>query len=125
MSYEVYKVSYLGAPIDHVAIFVELDLSDGSGYIYQVTGNIQTGMSFGHKPGKKPEASASYVGKKYIGTVSVTNYPRIESIVNGIEPPKKQFDGPTRINPQEPLRRCTEWTEEAIQALRDASVLEP
>ena len=39
---------------------------------------------------RKPEDSATYVGKEYIGSVSMTNYPRIESVVNVIEPPKKQ-----------------------------------
>lgn len=124
MAYNVYKVSYIGAPRNHLVIFVEKN-PDGSGHIYQVAGDIQNGMSFAHKPGRKPEDSATYLGKEYIGTVSATNYPRIESIVNGIEPPKKQFDGPKRINAQEPLRRCQEWTAEAIQALKDASVVDP
>jgi hypothetical protein len=123
MSYTVYKVSYIGAPRDHHTIFVQTN-ADGTGHIFQVTGDIQNGMVHGHKPGRKPEDSASFVKKEYIGTVSMTNYARIESVVNGIEPPKKQFNGPRRINPQEPLRRCQEWTAEAIQALKDSGVLE-
>jgi hypothetical protein len=122
MSYNVYKISYIGVPRDHHVIFVETN-ADGTGHIFQVTGDIQTGMTHGHKVGKKPEDSASYVGKEYIGTISTTSYARIESIVNSIEPPKKQFNGPNRINPQEPLRRCQEWTAEAIQALKDSGVL--
>ena len=124
MAYNVYKVSYLGVPINHLAIFVETN-SDRSGYIYQVVGDIQNGMSYGHKSAKKPEESVTFLEKVYIGTVSTTNYPRIESIVNGVEPPKKQFNGPERINPQEPLRRCGKWTAEAVQALENANVIEP
>lgn len=124
MSYNVYKVSYLGSPRDHVAIFVETN-PDMLGHVYQVVGNIQDGMCFGHRDGEKAEDQVTYVGKEYIGTVSTTNFPLIESVVNGVEPPKKQFDGPKRINPHEPLRRCTEWTAEAIQALKDASIIDP
>lgn len=41
----------------------------------------------------------------------------------GIQPPKKQFDGPRRRYLDEPIRRCQEWTAEAIQALTSAGVL--
>jgi hypothetical protein len=123
MSYNVYLVSYLGAPRDHHAIFVETK-SDKSGYIFQVIGDIQSGMSFGHKDAKRPEDSTSFVSQEHIGTVSEANYDRIESIVETIEPPKKQFDGPRRINPREPLRRCQEWTADAVEALKSAGVLE-
>lgn len=123
MSYAVYLVSYLGAPRDHHAIFVETN-ADHSGFIFQVTGDIQRGMTFGHKPAKRPEDSNSFVSKSYIGTVSETNYARIQSIVDAIPPPPKQFNGPKRINPSEPLRRCQEWTSEAIQALTDQGVLQ-
>jgi hypothetical protein len=121
----MYTKSPTSALLAITGLFFVKKNPDGSGYVYQVAGDIQNGMSYGHKPGRKPEDSATYVGKEYIGTVSTTNYPRIESIVNGIEPPKKQLDGPNRINPQEPLRRCQEWTAEAIQALKDASVIDP
>jgi hypothetical protein len=124
MSRKVYKVSYAGVPLDHQVVFVETD-ADGTGHIFHVIGNIQEGMSYEHKPGMKPEDSVTFVIKEYIRTVSATNYARIESIVNDVDPPKKQFDGARRINPQEPLRRCQEWTTEAIQALRESDVLDP
>lgn len=74
-------------------------------------------------PKGRHKDSLNFVIKKYIGTVSATNYARIESAVNGVDPPEKQFDRATRINPQEPLRRCQKWTAEAIQALRESNVL--
>lgn len=123
MPHSVYLVSYVGAPRDHHAIFVETN-SDLSGYIFQVTGDIQRGMSFGHKSAKKPEDSASFVAKSRIGTVSETDFARVQSVIEKIPPPPKQFNGPKRINPNEPLRRCQEWTNEAIQALKDEGILQ-
>lgn len=123
MSYKVFLVDSLGAPQNHHAIFVETN-EDGSGQIFQVTGNIQKEMMHGHKSGKKPEESNTYISKQQIGTVTIANYERIESILNAIQPPKKQFDGPRRLYPTEPIRRCQEWTAEAVQALKDAGVLE-
>ncbi|PVH74008.1 hypothetical protein DL98DRAFT_659087 [Cadophora sp. DSE1049] len=123
MSYNVYLVAYAGLPRDHHTIFVETG-ADGSGYIFQVTGNIQDGMTHGHKAAKKPEDSLTYVSKHLIGTVSHENYARIGSIVDMIPPPKKQFNGPKRIYPAEPIRRCQEWNAEAIQALKSAGVLQ-
>jgi hypothetical protein len=72
----------------------------------------------------KPKDSVTYVLKEHIGMVSHANYDRVQSIVEQIEPPKKQFDGPKRLNPREPLRRCQEWTSEAIQFLKDNDILE-
>jgi hypothetical protein len=44
-SYLVYLVTSAGLPRDHVAIFVEThELGRGTGYIYQVYGNIQQGQ---------------------------------------------------------------------------------
>lgn len=116
-------VSYAGAPRDHHAIFVETK-GDLSGYIFQVTGDIQRGMAFGHKVAKKPEDSASFIAKSRIGTVSEAGFARVQPVIERIPPPPKQFNGPKRINPSKPLRRCQEWTTEAIQALKDEGILQ-
>lgn len=81
-------------------------------------------MTLGHRPGQKLEDEVDYIDKTYLGTVSTENYARVEEIVGGIEVPKKQFDGPKRLDPKTPLRRCNEWAAEAIEALRGAGVLE-
>ncbi|PQE06335.1 hypothetical protein CJF32_00002016 [Rutstroemia sp. NJR-2017a WRK4] len=84
---------------------------NGTGFVYQITGSTQTGMEHDHKSTQRPEDSASFAGlKKFLGTVSHENYSSVASVVDGIPPPKKQFDGPRRIAPKEPLRRCQEWT---------------
>ncbi|TVY16826.1 hypothetical protein LARI1_G004454 [Lachnellula arida] len=126
MSFNVYLVESLGAPRNHRAIFVETEeCGTGSGYLYQVSGNIQNGMIHAHKQTKQPETSPTFTGvKELIGTVTSSNYAHIRSVVDGIPAPKKQFDGPKKIFPNEPLRRCHEWTDEAIQALRDRGILQ-
>jgi hypothetical protein len=125
MSYNVYLVDYMGMTRNHHGIFVETHESgDRTGYLYQVTGNIQTGMIHEHKKAKQPEMSNSFGGlKQLIGTVTPENYVHIRSVVNSVPPPKKQFNGPKKIYPNEPLRRCQEWTQEAIQALTDRGIL--
>lgn len=125
MSYEVCRISYAGMPRDHHAIFVRTgEHEPTSGHIFQVTGNIQTGMRFEDKSAKDPVLSGSYVSHMTIGRVSVANYPHVLDICKNIPPPEKQFNGPRRIDPRKPLRRCQEWTAEAIAALVAARVLE-
>lgn len=122
MSYKVYQISYAGAPRDHHAIFVETQ-EDQSGQIFQVTGNIQSGMRYETKQAKKPEDSASFQAKILLGSVSIADYSRIDDECKRVSPPAKQYNGPKRINPQVPLRRCQEWTAEAIDTLRAHGIL--
>jgi hypothetical protein len=123
MSYSVYLVSSVGAPRDHHAIFVETGIN-GSGSKFQVTGNIQEGMVYQQKSDEKPEDSITFITKSYIGTISEADFARIQFVVGAIPPPAKQFDGPRRIKSREPLRRCQEWTNEAIQVLKDQGILQ-
>lgn len=123
MPYNVYLIASLGAPRNHHAIFVETE-TDGNGYLFHVTGNIQSGMTFEVRLENRPEDSVEFVEKRLLGHISTENYPLIEGICRDIPPPKKQFDGSTRIYPQEPLRRCQEWIDEAIQALTQRGILQ-
>ena len=123
MSYNAYLVMDHGMPRDHHAIFIETEPDTASGYVYQVSGNIQEGMFFNHKAAGKPEDSGSFMSKELLGTISHADYARAESVCNSVEAPKKQFDVRTRLYPQEPLRRCQEWTVDAIAALKTAGVL--
>jgi hypothetical protein len=122
MSYNVYRVSYAGLPRDHHAIFVEMN-SDLSGHVFQVTGNIQSGMIHNDKPAKKPEESATYQSKEFIGKVAAADFVRIKPTCESVPAPRKQFEGPRRLYPNEPLRRCQEWTQEAVNALVSAGIL--
>ncbi|OAL74792.1 hypothetical protein A7D00_0386 [Trichophyton violaceum] len=124
MSYSVYRVASAGLPRDHHAIFVETsENGEKTGHLFQVTGNIQNGMSFEQRPEGQPEASSSFIDKQEIGAVTHANYYRIQEICEGIPPPRKQFEGEKRLYPKEPIRRCQEWMAEAIQALKEAQVL--
>ncbi|KAJ2894820.1 hypothetical protein MKZ38_007201 [Zalerion maritima] len=124
MSYQVFLVEYLGVPLNHHAIFVETTPENGTGYIFQVIGNIQNGMEYENKVGYRPEESQSFVSKSFLGSVDAVNYGRIGEICSSIPPPKKQFQGSRRLYPGEPLRRCHEWTQDAIAELSNAGVLQ-
>jgi len=123
MSYNVYLREHVGGARNHHVIFVQTE-SNGGGFIFQVAGNIQQGMAFDHKRAKSSEESETCLGQEKIGTVTKANFDRIQSIVETLPPPPKQFNGPKRINPSVPLRRCQEWTADAIQLLKDEGVLE-
>jgi hypothetical protein len=125
MSHRVYKVADLGAPRDHHAIFVDTNVdSQGGGLKLHVTGNMQSGMTFEVRRAERPENSPGFVDKTLLGWVSADKVHHIERICRGIEAPRKQFDGPKRLYPKEPLRRCQEWTSEAIDALMADGVLQ-
>ncbi|KAG7117504.1 hypothetical protein HYQ46_011095 [Verticillium longisporum] len=123
MSLPVYLVESIGAPNNHHAIFVLTNEKDGSGYKFHVKGSIQLGMLYEATEHHRPEDSPEYLGKSCLGWVDVNDYPRVNDICTGVPPPKKQFRGPKRLYPKEPLRRCQEWVKEAIQALESNGVL--
>lgn len=122
MSYHaVYLVEYLGAPRNHHAIFVE---DQGPGTLFHVKGDIQNGMTYETRPlSKKPELSSTFVSKSQLGWIRNENLSRVEPICRANPPPKKQFNGPKRIDKTKPLRRCQEWTDETITNLRSEGVL--
>jgi len=124
MSYAAYLLTTIGLPRDHHSLFIQTSPS-GSGFIYQVSGNIQTGMLFNHKPSSPPSDEADYISMTQIGRVRVQEFEngRLKQVVESVEEPKKQFDGTRRLFPQEPLRRCQEWTAEVIARLGKEGVL--
>lgn len=122
MSFNVYLVVSAGAPRDHHAIFVETK-PDSSGQIFQVTGNIQNGMTYEIKPAGRPEDSLTYQGKTLLGTVTAADYPQIDSVCRILPALPKQFEGAKRLDPQQPLRRCQEWMADAIDTLRSKQVI--
>lgn len=123
MSYNVYKVAYLGAPRNHHGVFIETH-SSGDGSLIHVIGDIQSGMVFEQKEAKKPEDSATFVERTFLGTISTSDYQRVVETCRKIPPPKKQFNGGKRLYKKEPLRRCQEWTDEAVQALFSRGLLQ-
>ncbi|KAF5127158.1 hypothetical protein E5D57_008086 [Metarhizium anisopliae] len=79
-------------------------------------------MEFEEKSTNNPETSANFVEISPLGWVAAGDLDRMRHICMSIPPPKKQFNSWKRLYPKEPLRRCQEWTNEAIDSLtRDGS----
>lgn len=125
MSMKCYVLVSLGLPRDHHSFYVEINSTNCSGDIYQVSGNVQTGMYFNHKQDQIPDKMDDFISKEYIGLVAQEDYSngKFEKTVNSIDPPSKQFEGPRRLYPEVKLRRCQEWTAEVKAALIEEMIL--
>lgn len=122
MSYQVYRILYTSLPRNHHGVFVECN-TDQSGQLFHVTGSIHDGMRYEVKQARKPEESRQFHSKERIGSVLIADFKHINAILKNIAPPKKQYHRGNRLNPHEPLRRCQEWTTEAIKALKSSGVV--
>jgi hypothetical protein len=123
--YRVFRCEYLGNP-NHEAVFVETHENGAdSGHLYHVVGNILTGMRYEEKPALRPESSASFDRKEYLGTIAVAYLGSINQICRTISVPGSQVDlKGRRLYPGQPLRRCGEWTADAVNELRARGVLQ-
>lgn len=120
----VYLIESLGAPRNHHALFVQTN-EDETGSLFNVIGNIQSGMEFEAKELiEKPELSQTFVSMSRLGSIEAGDLPRVEAICRSNPPPAKQFDGPKRIDKTKPLRRCQEWTIETVASLRAEGILQ-
>lgn len=124
MSHPVYLVATIGAPRNHHALFVETDSVTGRGVVFQVTGNIQNGMQFETENRQCPEQSIGFVKKSHLGHVAADSLHLVEDTCRANPAPKRQFDGPKRLYPDEPLRRCQEWTKETVDSLISRRILQ-
>lgn len=114
----------IGLPWDHYALFVKThEAGPQTGHIYNVQGDIQSGMVYEAKATEEPEKSPVFAEKKRIRTFSKDDHPRFVAIHQNIPAPKKQFKGARRLYPKEPLRRCQDWAEEAVDALVEQKVV--
>ncbi|KAK5994836.1 hypothetical protein PT974_03222 [Cladobotryum mycophilum] len=125
MPLPLFLVESIGAPRNHRALFVRLDESKGNGRQFQVKGNIQDGMMYESKEVDRPESSIEYIGMSQLGWVTNSDLQRIEEICRSNPPPKKQFDGPRRIDPKTTLKCCQECTTETIRLLESEGILKP
>lgn len=122
-AYNVYVQQYLGAPRDHVSLVVVTDPEKMAGEMYHVEGNIQTVMNYFHKKAQAPLQSVSFQKRMYVEQVTAANLPKVQQICASIPPPAKQYDGPKLLVPKDQVRRCGEWTKEAVAALKAAKVV--
>jgi hypothetical protein len=51
-------------------------------------------------------------------------YTKVDAICKTVPPPRKQYEGPKLLVPKNELRRCQEWTNEAIAELKAKGVLQ-
>lgn len=121
--YKIFEVTFNPDPRrQHHAIFIATN-SDGSGNVFQVTGNVQQGMRYETKPWSLPEAYLSFSHKEALGAVSKEEYHRIGAVCERIPPPEKQYEGRKKLQPDKPLRNCQDWTTDVIDALIGEGVL--
>lgn len=123
MQVPLFLVESLGAPRNHHALFVKVKIGGRAGALFQVEGNVQTGMEYKFEVTEAPEESASFLSMTQLGWVSSSDLERIDEICRSNPPPEKQFDGPRRMNLRKALRRCQEWTAETIGVLKAEGVL--
>jgi hypothetical protein len=120
----MYLVESLGNSRNHHALYIEIDKTTEAGQLLNVVGNIQVGMEFESEATTTlPESSHSFVSKTFLGWVSRSDVSKVEDACKSNPPPAKQFNGPKRIDPKRPLRRCQEWTAETIELLEKKGLL--
>lgn len=124
MTLPLYLVESAGQPRNHHALFVCVEQKEESGWLFNVTGNIQSGMTYEEKSAEAPRQSLTFESMSVLGRVPSSSLQQISSICRSNPPPEKQFDGPKRIDSKKPLRRCQEWTAETIQLLEQEGLLQ-
>lgn len=85
-------------------------------------------MKYEEKTAQNPVNSDSCVPgtKTKIGTVKASDLHRFRDTCQSIPVPGPQLNlNGSRMDKSRPLRRCTEWTEEAVAALIGAGILQP
>jgi hypothetical protein len=122
--YRVYHVLDLGVP-NHESIFIEThELGKSSGHLYHVIGNILQGMKYEDKEMQNPTHSASFEKMSFIGVIVSSDIHRFEAVCRSIEVPGRQLDlSSKRLDPSKPLRRCGEWTADAISTLHQQGIV--
>jgi hypothetical protein len=123
--YRVFHIYYHGSPRDHQAIFVEThENGKDSGHQYHVIGSILNGMEYNNRMAVRPEDNAEVHEKHQIGNVKQSDLAQLEVICRGIEVPSRQMDLRGRkLDNSKPLRRCGEWTVDAINELQRQGIL--
>ncbi len=136
--YGVYKLKFniafpdpdMPQPRYHHIIFVETG-ADGSGIKFHVTGDITSGMKYESKPYHNPRNSNTPYTSEFLGYTSCGTVPdQWDALLGQLPPPPRQnafnmktmktepfkSDNPSTFyepgEARQPLRKCTEWTEE-------------
>lgn len=150
--HKVFRVQYTLALRDpdvpyteyHTVLFVESSPKTGDGTIYHVSGDItsRSGMHYQSKPGKRPEDSETYYGKRLLGMTNAAPE-RWHEILRDVKRPPQQKEYNVKRKRTEPfktlhpltfydegeprlsLSKCTEWVDlEAIPTLLRAGLIQ-
>jgi hypothetical protein len=117
--------------INHIGVFVETE-EDGpkTGRMFEVTGNIviRGGMQYEDTKSGNPEEDVAFAlgTKEKVGIVKKSDLARLRGICQSIPVPGEQLNlNSSRIDASKPVRRCIQWSSEAVEALREAKILLP
>lgn len=97
------------------------------GMKFQVKGNISmAAMTLRVESCEHPRLSDPTCWFEHIGWVLREDFERrITAVCDTIPPPPRQFNGATRLFPDEPPCTCREWTADVRNQLVGAGILEP
>ncbi|KAK3350222.1 hypothetical protein B0T25DRAFT_457106 [Lasiosphaeria hispida] len=122
--YPAFLAEFLGSPRNHYAIYV--DVNQGlSGYLLHVVGTLQKGMELKvSEDFRNPTFSLTFLGMRQVGWVPHSKLGHCKNVCETVPPPAKQWDRGRPLLPLDQLRRCQEWTAEAVDVLRESGVLQ-
>ncbi|KAJ6148504.1 hypothetical protein N7497_010486 [Penicillium chrysogenum] len=120
MPLKVFTTESIGAKRNHIAIYIETDPSEDRGWLHHVTGTILNGMDYTPRQTPNPEMLPEHVpdSKKQIGTIEEedleSSSPRAQVTLKG-----------TRLYPDTPLYRCTEWLKDVEEMAIRKGIIKP
>jgi hypothetical protein len=122
MCYRVYLITSLDTPRNTTSLFVETE-DDKSGFTFRVSVDADCGVYVDHVASDRPEDDETFLYKTYVGKVADEDYAQMHEIVAAVPASLKQFDRPDHTYPGIPLRRWSDWAEDALRALREEGIL--
>ncbi|KAF1817783.1 uncharacterized protein K489DRAFT_167980 [Dissoconium aciculare CBS 342.82] len=144
-THKVYLTESIGGgEFNHIALFIATGAGAGagpiennsntsekpSGILYNVIGTIVigAGQTYEVRETTNPQLAIEHIPGTYrcIGQVRHEDLDRFAAICESIPVPGPQLSLRGKpVDPTKPVRRCTEWTMEAVEALKEAGILTP
>lgn len=113
MPFKVYTTESIGAPRNHIAIYIETAPSEDAGALHHVTGTILNGMDYTPRPTPNPEHLPEHMpsSMKLIATIEEEDLEKFrEEVCLAVPPPRAQVTlRGARLYPDTPLYRCRDW----------------
>ncbi|CAG7922317.1 unnamed protein product [Penicillium olsonii] len=113
MPLKVYTTESIGAPRNHIAIYIETAPDEDAGWLYHVTGTILNGMDYTPRETPNPAHLPEYVpsSMKQLATIEEDNLDKfVKEVCLAVPPPRAQVTlRGARLYPGTPLYRCGDW----------------